>query len=51
MLPPLVPIPEICEEIPDAVRTCQLIGAAGDPCAEGPDCDSGPCTGGVCDYH
>ena len=40
MLPPMVPIPEICQHIPDAVGTCQLIGATGDPCAEDDDCEA-----------
>ena len=48
-LPPGIPVPDICQGMPDLLATCQLIGAAGDPCAEGPDCESGSCTGEVCD--
>jgi hypothetical protein len=48
MLPPMVPIPDICQMIPPEVGTCQVLGGAGDPCAEDPDCGSGTCTDGAC---
>jgi len=32
----------------DLIGSCQALGAEGDPCAEGADCESTVCTGGVC---
>jgi len=32
----------------DLIGSCQALGEEGDPCAEGADCESTVCTGGLC---
>ena len=32
----------------ELIGSCQALGAQGDPCAEGADCESTVCAGGVC---